>query len=155
MFLPPWRLCFGTKPYWVSGLCKSLLLGTRTEEQDVGPKATAIMSGVFIVFVFYNNLQANTEFYRWAKKKLKKSEGSIREPQWRFRNFAASLKNKARRPSTTKASPVRNENNSHSKRSHHSITKKASSIQNKSIINSQRKQHSFRAKTRIIQKFIH
>ena len=30
---------------------RALLLGTRTEEQDVGPKATAIMSGVFIVFV--------------------------------------------------------------------------------------------------------
>ena len=29
-----------------------MLLGTRTEEQDVGPKATAIMSGVFVVFVF-------------------------------------------------------------------------------------------------------
>ena len=28
-----------------------VLLGTRTEEQDVGPKATAIMSGVFVVFV--------------------------------------------------------------------------------------------------------
>ena len=28
-----------------------MLLGTRTEEQDVGPKATAIMSGVFIVFL--------------------------------------------------------------------------------------------------------
>ena len=28
------------------------LLGTRTEEQDVGPKATAIMSGVFLVFVY-------------------------------------------------------------------------------------------------------
>jgi hypothetical protein len=28
-----------------------LLLGTRPEEQDVGPKATDIMSGVFEVFV--------------------------------------------------------------------------------------------------------
>ena len=28
-----------------------MLLGTRPEEQDVGPKATDIMSGVFEVFV--------------------------------------------------------------------------------------------------------
>ena len=27
------------------------------------PKATAFMSGVFMVFVFYNNLRANTGFY--------------------------------------------------------------------------------------------
>ena len=33
------------------GLCKSLLLGTRPEGQDVGPQATAIMNGVFMVFV--------------------------------------------------------------------------------------------------------
>ena len=52
VFFPPWWLSFGTKPYWASGLCKSLLLGTRPEEQDVRPKATAVMSGVFIVFVF-------------------------------------------------------------------------------------------------------
>jgi hypothetical protein len=39
------------KPYWASGLCKSSLLSTRPEEQNVGPKATAIMSGVFMVFV--------------------------------------------------------------------------------------------------------
>ena len=29
-----------------------MLLGTRLEGQDVGPKAAAIMSGVFVVFVF-------------------------------------------------------------------------------------------------------
>ena len=32
------------------GLCKSLLLGTRLEGQDVRPKVSAIMSGVFVVF---------------------------------------------------------------------------------------------------------
>ena len=45
------RSSVGTKPSWDSGRCKSLLLGTRPEEQDVGPKATDIMSGVFEVFV--------------------------------------------------------------------------------------------------------
>ena len=46
---------FWNKTVVGSGLCKSLLLGTRPEEQDVGPKATAIMSGVFQVFVLIFN----------------------------------------------------------------------------------------------------
>ena len=37
------------------GLCKSLLSGTRPEGQDVRPKVSAIMSGVFLVFVFTNS----------------------------------------------------------------------------------------------------
>ena len=82
MFLPPWRLCFGTKPYWVSGLCKSLLLGTRTEEQDVGPKATAIVSGVFIVFFLDNNLQANNGFYWWASQGSLTARLGVRVSVW-------------------------------------------------------------------------
>ena len=38
------------KPYWAFGLCESLLSGTRLEGQDVRPKVSAIMSGVFLVF---------------------------------------------------------------------------------------------------------
>ena len=59
---------FGTKPYWACGLCKSLRLGTRPEGQDVGPQATAIMSGVFMVFVLIiltSESWINDKLYGW------------------------------------------------------------------------------------------
>ena len=39
-----------------------MLLGTRSEEQDVGPKATDIMSGVFEVFVNLTQVFAGDPF---------------------------------------------------------------------------------------------
>ena len=46
----------GTKPYWVSNLVpESVLLGTRLEGQDEEPQASAVASGVFIVFFSNTN----------------------------------------------------------------------------------------------------
>jgi hypothetical protein len=41
-----------------------MLLGTRPEEQDVGPKATDIMSGVFEVFVNLTQVFAGDPKYK-------------------------------------------------------------------------------------------
>ena len=68
------------------------------------------------------------------KKKLKKNEGIIREPQRRCRNFAASLK--------TKPSARPQKNIARLQREHHSIKTKSPSIHNEIIIQTQRNHHS-------------
>ena len=55
VFFPPWWLSLGTRPGWDSRLCESLLSGARLEGQHERPKVSAIMSGVFLVFVFTNS----------------------------------------------------------------------------------------------------
>ena len=57
-----WRLSLGTKPYWVSNLVpESVLLGTRLEGQDEEPQASAVTSGVFLLFF---SLTRITHIYR-------------------------------------------------------------------------------------------
>ena len=50
------------KLYWACGLGWELAPEPRQEEQDVGPQASAIMSGVFIVFVFIKGLSKVESF---------------------------------------------------------------------------------------------
>jgi hypothetical protein len=55
-----------------------MLLGTRPEEQDVGPKATDIMSGVFEVFVNLTQVLAGDP--RKAPLQQKRTTPSVGHP---------------------------------------------------------------------------